>query len=88
MYTAAGGAAVAERVDNCRGEIMEVCASALEENERQTNAVSDSNFRDPSMGIVQRLGCCVVSASTAVQDIRCKRCVHWNIEQAAQIRSH
>lgn len=57
--------------------------SALEENERQTNAVSDSNFRDPSMGIVQQQGCYVVSASinTAVQGIRCKRCVHWNIEQ-------
>lgn len=70
-----------ECIDNCRREIMEVCMSALEENERQTNAVSDSNLRDPIMGIVQQLGCYVVSASTAVQDIRCKRCIHWNIEQ-------
>lgn len=43
---------------------MDDCMNALEENERQTNAVWDSNFREANMGIVQQQGCRVVLAST------------------------
>lgn len=43
---------------------MDDCMNALEENERQTNAVWDSNFREANVGIVQKQGWRVVLAST------------------------
>lgn len=35
---------------------MDDCMNALGENERQTNAVWDSNFREASVGIVRQTG--------------------------------
>lgn len=43
---------------------MDDCMKALEENERQTKAVWDPNFREANVGIVQQQGCRGVLAST------------------------